>query len=87
MKTIISVLLLSMLFVACESKSGQRAHDRINASVVTCEKVVIIDSAISGIRIKYKVNRISKGVVAFIYVQEAFEKGDTILYSFANSIN
>ena len=52
------------------------------------EKVVVLNvkginnSRTDGVMYKYRVNRISKGVVDFIYEYNAFEVGDTIFHRF-----
>lgn len=86
MKTIIGcIILIIIIMIGCESKSGRR----IPQPVIPLEKIVIIDSALGSVSdnyIRYKVKRISKGVVTFVSIPKGeggrYEKNDTIFYKF-----
>lgn len=83
--TLLMLIILLVISVACESQSGRRANSALQPLT---EKIVIIDalpSSYTDYSIKYKVKRISKGVVTFISFTKSegvFEKGDTIYYKF-----
>ena len=74
----IAIVIFSFTMTSCHSKSGHLAD-------VKPEKVVILDSYPQTVKsdgisfsFKYKVKRIEHGVVAVIYDQNLYEKGDTI---------
>lgn len=69
-------LLLLFAFASCQSKSGQLSRPQP-------EKVVIISLRNSENGIKsYKVNRLEKGVVCYVYSPDYYLPGDTILTTF-----
>jgi hypothetical protein len=66
-----------MMVFACQSKSGKLAD-------IQPEKVVILDQFIHVNEgpFKYRVKRLSLGVIDIIYDYKQFEAGDTILARF-----
>jgi hypothetical protein len=79
------IVLFALITSSCRSQSGKLTQ-------IPFEKVVIVDSYQSQkvevnsaqVMYKYKVNRISKGVVTAIYDYNLYEKGDTIFHRFIN---
>lgn len=83
MKTLLSLLVIALLLISCERKSGKRVE--VKPSVYT-EKVVILDSTKQGefngdhiFVYVYKVKRIEKGVVDYVRDAGLYDSGDTIL--------
>jgi hypothetical protein len=77
----LAVIILSAMCSSCESQSGHRAAQ----PPIPMEKVVIINADEYDMQSKlflYKVNRSTKGVVAFIYDANKYAKGDTIFHRF-----
>jgi hypothetical protein len=72
-----SIVVFSILISSCESQSGQRAR-------LILEKVVVIERHIvdGATSIRFKVKRISKGIVEFVNLPQPYAVGDTITYKF-----
>lgn len=73
MKKLLTILFLAIILFACQPQ----------------EKVVIIQDEVytPGLRYdgyKYKVKRIEKGVISYVFVECQLSVGDTILYRFQN---
>jgi hypothetical protein len=88
------VVFLIASLSSCQSKSGHRATLRNQQTTVWQEKCVVLSDTLfttgeasDKMNItRYRVNRITKGVVDKIWVPglPVFEKGDTIFHDFHN---
>lgn len=83
MKTLLLLLVTIVAMVSCEYKGKESQLTPYEDKMY--EKVVVLDGlenpAIDDITLKrtYKVNRISKGVVAYATVKGIYETNDTLL--------
>jgi uncharacterized protein YcfL len=88
MKNLLTIAIIAIMTMSCESKSGQRVKLNHTEKVVIIDSKYIVGSATSGNpKTDYKVNRIEEGVVEWIRVNGNinYEKNDTIYWEFANN--
>lgn len=84
-KSIIGFLIIYVIAfscTSCKSQSGQLANTPKEKVVILDSKARTNDDNLNHRLYVYKVKRIEKGVVDFVYKRELFEVGDTIYHRF-----